>query len=290
MSLLSINVGLNTNIGLRRKTNQDNLYAGNGVYVVCDGMGGGKGGERASADAVWRLAQLAERPRRNLDDIAAVLNQAQDDALTLGEELGGVAGTTVTGVILPTRVRQDGSSPDERCYIVNIGDSRTYHMDAGADGVWQSDSLVCITRDHSERQEAIDTGRMLPEEASRRIPRNAITQCIGAPDGIRPDWYAAPANGRFIICSDGLHAQISSGEFADIVASCANPQSAADRLVEAALQAGGSDNISVLVVDMRAECPSNAGWHACKLGDDEDIDDALEGTLHTLRAVSSWRW
>ena len=84
MSLLSINVGLNTNIGLRRKTNQDNLYAGNGVYVVCDGMGGGKGGERASADAVWRLAQLAERPRRNLDDIAAVLNQAQDDALTLG--------------------------------------------------------------------------------------------------------------------------------------------------------------------------------------------------------------
>ena len=117
MSLLSINVGLNTNIGLRRKTNQDNLYAGNGVYVVCDGMGGGKGGERASADAVWRLAQLAERPRRNLDDIAAVLNQAQDDALTLGEELGGVAGTTITGVILPTRVRQDGSSPDERCYI-----------------------------------------------------------------------------------------------------------------------------------------------------------------------------
>ena len=59
---------------------------------------------------------------------------------------------------------------------------------------------------------------------------------------------------------------------------------------EAALQAGGSDNISVLVVDMRAECPSNAGWHAGKLGDDEDIDDALEGTLHTLRAVSSWRW
>ena len=78
--------------------------------------------------------------------------------------------------------------------------------------------------------------------------------------------------------------------FAVLVASCGYRLSAADRLGEAALQAGGSDNISVLVVDMRAECPSDAGWHAGKLGDDEDIDDALEGTLHTLRAVSSWRW
>ncbi|KAB8293673.1 PP2C family protein-serine/threonine phosphatase [Bifidobacterium apri] len=287
MSLLSINVGLDTNIGRRRKTNQDNLYARNGVYVVCDGMGGGTGGETASADAVWRLTQLAERPHRGLNDISATLQQAQDDVLQLGERLGGIAGTTVTGVILPTRVENNGTCPEARCYIVNIGDSRTYHMDADTDGVWQADSLVCITRDHSKRQAAIDTGSMLPEEASQRIPRNVITQCIGAPDGIRPDWYAAPAYGRFIICSDGLHAQISSDTLATIAASHADPQLAADQLIDAALQAGGNDNITVVVVDIHAADTPGAAWRAGRICDDEDIDDTLDGTLHTLRYMSS---
>lgn len=287
MSLLTVTVGLDTNVGLVRKTNQDNLYAGNGVYAVCDGMGGGKGGERASADAVWRLAQLAERPRRGLDDIGAALRQAQDDVLALGGELGGIAGTTVTGVVLPTRLGPDGGSADTRCYVVNVGDSRTYHMEAGSGGVWLADSLVCITRDHSKRQAAVDAGTMTPEEASRRIPRNIITQCIGSPDGIRPDWYAAPASGRFIICSDGLHAQVGHDRIAALAAADADPQAAADALVDAALQAGGSDNISVLVVDMHAANPPDAGWHAGRIGEHEDIDDALDGTLHTLRAVSS---
>lgn len=285
MSLLTVTVGLATNVGLVRKTNQDNLYAGNGVYAVCDGMGGGKGGERASADAVWRLAQLAERPRRDLSDIDTALRHAHDDVLALGEELGGIAGTTVTGVILPTGISPDSGSPDMRCYIVNVGDSRTYHMKAGSDGAWLADSLVCITRDHSERQAAIDAGTMTPEEANRRIPRNIITQCIGSPDGIRPDWYAAPASGRFIICSDGLHAQVDHDRIAALAAASTDPQAAADTLVDAALQAGGSDNISVLVVDMHTENPPDTGWHAGRIGDNENIDDALDGTLHTLRAV-----
>ena len=62
-------------------------------------------------------------------------------------------------------------------------------------------------------------------------------------------------------------------------------QAAADTLVDAALQAGGSDNISVLVVDMHTENPPDTGWHAGRIGDNENIDDALDGTLHTLRAV-----
>ena len=285
MSLIRIETGLNSNIGLRRKDKQDSAVARLGVYVVCDGMGGGKGGSRASADVAGRFARLAERPTRDLDAIDDTLLRSQQDVLQLGTALGGVAGTTITGVLLPTRVEEGSGSPDERCYIVNVGDSRTYHMRADEHGNWLADSLACITRDHSERQNAIDSGAMLPDEANRCIPRNIITQCVGAPGGIQPDWYAARAEGRFIICSDGLHAQIGRAQLAGIAASHADPQKAADMLVDAALQAGGRDNITVIVVDMHADGSPHGDWDVSKISDNEDIDDALDGTLQTLRAV-----
>ena len=122
-------------------------------------------------------------------------------------------------------------------------------------------------------------------EASRCIPRNIITQCVGAPAGIQPDWYAARADGRFIICSDGLHAQIGREQLAEIAAAYADPQMAADMLVRAALNAGGRDNITVIVVDMRSDMPCDEDWNVSKIGDDEDIDDALDGTLQTLRVI-----
>ena len=248
-------------------------------------MGGGKGGKQASSDVAERFARLAELPTRDLDAIDETLILAQQEVLRLGEQLGGVAGTTISGVLLPTHVGDDAICSDERCYIVNVGDSRTYHMRADGNGAWLADSLTCITRDHSERQNAIDSGQMLPDEASRCIPRNIITQCVGAPAGIQPDWYAARADGRFIICSDGLHAQIGREQLAEIAATHADPQMAADMLVHAALNAGGRDNITVIVVDMRSDMPCDEDWNVSKIGDDEDIDDALDGTLQTLRVI-----
>lgn len=108
MNVKHIEVGLNSNIGLRRKDNQDSACAGNGVYVVCDGMGGGKGGKQASSDVAERFARLAELPTRDLDAIDETLILAQQEVLRLGEQLGGVAGTTISGVLLPTRVGDDG--------------------------------------------------------------------------------------------------------------------------------------------------------------------------------------
>ncbi len=127
MNVKHIEVGLNSNIGLRRKDNQDSACASHGVYVVCDGMGGGKGGKQASSDVAER-SRLAELPTRDLDAIDETLILAQQEVLRLGEQLGGVAGTTISGVLLPTRVGDDAICSDERCYIVNVGDSRTYHM------------------------------------------------------------------------------------------------------------------------------------------------------------------
>ena len=178
MIFRSIEAGLNSNVGCKRKNNQDNALASRGVYVVCDGMGGGKGGERASAQVAACFSQLAEQPSRNRTSIEHALSQSQQQVLELGQELGGIAGTTITGVVLPTRVEDSvhEQAIDEYCYVINVGDSRTYHMRADAEGHWMAESLTRITRDHSERQNAIDTGEMLPDEANRCIPRNIITQ------------------------------------------------------------------------------------------------------------------
>ena len=209
MTTGSIRIAMTSDVGLRRKNNQDTGFAQQGVFMVCDGMGGGKGGEQASQLAAQHFAQLAAMPSRTRQDIDDTLARAQHDILDLGDRLGGVAGTTCSGLVLPqdhadsTSARSaalfsdaDDQDFSDQTYVVNVGDSRTYHLSplAHADApatdiipVWDAASLIRITRDHSQRQEAIDSGQMLPEEAEATIPRNIITQCLGDPDGIMPD-------------------------------------------------------------------------------------------------------
>ena len=96
-----ISVAALTDIGRKRRTNQDSWLAERGVYMVCDGMGGESGGERASAIAVEELAQLAREATRTRASIEETLERAQSRTRALGLTLGGIAGTTVTGVVLP---------------------------------------------------------------------------------------------------------------------------------------------------------------------------------------------
>lgn len=320
MNIGHLTAGLATDVGLKRRNNQDLGYADHGVFVVCDGMGGGMGGERASARAIEHMEALVALPVRNRADIETVLADAQTDVLALGQELGGVAGTTVTGLILVhgdapdhsgtgtgdssedsgaadvTETAEDETllvpfNTENLAYVVNIGDSRTYHMDALPDGSgWDASTLTRITRDHSQRQEAIDTGELLPEVAETLIPRNVITQCIGDPDGIKPDLFLTDATGRFIICSDGLHAEVSGDdEIASIAARYDDPQQAAEALKQAALEAGGHDNVTVIVADMPVLAPARHPWSVTKLGDEEDIGNIADETLQTLRTITPRR-
>ena len=185
MNANRIVTGLNSDIGLRRASNQDNALAGHGIFVVCDGMGGGMGGERASEAVVRHCAQLGTKAARNRHDIEETLNAAQREVLALGESLGGIAGTTISGVIMPADIdgmtahAADANSTadgNDSCYIVNIGDSRTYHMCATEDGGWDASTFTRITRDHSERRTASHpiTTRRMPSDVSS----SARTACM----------------------------------------------------------------------------------------------------------------
>lgn len=319
-----------SDIGRRRRTNQDKVVALPGLYAVCDGMGGAQGGERASAIAAEQLGALARLPRRGPEDILHALGQAQGQAIALGRSLGGVAGTTVTGVVCATTPADGSSTADggwhgrhavggsaddtlgddtlgggfpgtgvdddatlphdgvraaaggpaspgrpaaaavPRCYVVNVGDSRTYHLDRFPDGSLNEHSFRQVTRDHSRRQEALDGG-MDPREVERTIARNVITQCVGAPCGIRPDLFEMPAAGRFVVCSDGLHAEVSDAAIAAIAARHPDAGQAARLLIEAALEAGGNDNVSVIVVDMPHRMAAFTGTEA-----DDPADRTVE--------------
>ena len=223
--------------------------------------------------------------------------RAQHDILDLGDRLGGVAGTTCSGLVLPqdhadsasarsAALFSDADDQDfsDQTYVVNVGDSRTYHLSplAHADApatdiipVWDAASLTRITRDHSQRQEAIDSGQMLPEEAEAPIPRNIITQCLG------------DLTGRFIICSDGLHGEVPDEQIAAIAAAHSSPQEAVDALVAAALDAGGTDNITVIVADMPLTEPEHHAFSAFRLDEGEDIGAIEDATLQTLRTIRS---
>lgn len=309
MTDMHISAALRTDIGRKRRINQDCGLAGHGLFLVCDGMGGGVAGQEASRRTLTRFSALADQVGRNRKTIDATFETAQQDALALGEEYGGIAGTTATGLILADTMallpHYDDLAGDEdqsqtlwhtdddgnAWYVVNVGDSRTYHLDRRGDNHgWEAGSLVQITRDHSRRQEIIDVGAMLPELAEQMVPRNIITQCVGSPDGIEPDYFRADLTGRFIVCSDGLHSEVDDETIAMIAAAHETPQDAVTALVDAALASGGSDNVTVIVVDVTVADEDLAGlpqWSYVKIARDEDLADIGESTLDTLRTVTA---
>lgn len=360
MTHVYLDAAMICDIGRRRSMNQDRGLADGGLFLVCDGMGGGVAGQEASARTIRHCESLIDLDRRSKADIAAVIDEAQRDVCELGRELGGVSGTTLTGLVLSSMgsvathrtdtVRDDSADsptsiddmddtldgmvkvsdavitaqldldglddtldsmpatgrPGFPCvldfdddampswYVVNIGDSRTYHLDAQPGGGWSASSMVQVTRDHSRRQELIDAGVMLPELADQLVPRNLITQCVGAPEGIDPDYFRADLPGRFIVCSDGLHSELDDDAIAAIAAVNRSPREAVQALVEAALAAGGKDNVTVIVVDtvcspddVMASRDDDAAWSYVKIARDEDLSSIGESTLDTLRTVAA---
>ncbi|MBD8057426.1 serine/threonine-protein phosphatase [Cellulomonas sp. JH27-2] len=221
-----------------RATNEDALHAGGGVYVVADGMGGHEAGELASRTAVEALRVLG----RGTPDLARARQviraaHARVRALPADDPLRR-PGTTATGVVLS----EHSGTP---CWLVlNVGDSRTYRMAGGV--------LEQVTQDHSEVAELVASGVVPPQDAARYPRRNVVTRALGGgSETVDPDvfWIPVSPGDRMLVCSDGLTDEVPDSRIEAELKAEPDPQAAADRLVEAALAAGGSDNVTVLVVD-----------------------------------------
>lgn len=230
-----ISWGARSDVGLVRGHNEDSFLLRAPLFVVSDGMGGHAAGEVASSIAV---ETIGDRAPGTADDVllgAAV--EAANLAVIRGAEEGigkpGM-GCTATSVLIEKN----------RMAVAHVGDSRVYMLHHG--------TLVRITHDHSYVEELVDSGQITADEARTHPSRSIITRALGSDPDMYADHFSLEVNNgdRIILCSDGLSSMIPDSEIEALAVSSATPQQAADNLVAAALTAGGSDNVTVVVVDV----------------------------------------
>lgn len=256
-----VRFGAKTDLGNVRENNEDKfdffepteptLLAERGsVYAVCDGMGGHSAGQIASELALKTF--LKAYYDLELPDVDTALYTAVQAANALVREVAQAIpgrrgmGTTLTAAILL----------EDEAHIVHVGDSRCYLV--------RGDTIQQITDDHSYVMEQVRQGLMSLQEAQYSPYRNVITRSIGM-EQVEPDPYRLPlaAGDRLVLCTDGLTTHVSDEQIAEVVCEH-SPSGAAQRLVEMALEEGGSDNVTVIVVHildiLNWEKAQQMGW------------------------------
>ncbi|MFJ4108319.1 PP2C family protein-serine/threonine phosphatase [Oerskovia enterophila] len=229
-----------SDVGLVRSNNQDSGYAGPHLLVVADGMGGHAGGDVASSLAIAALAPLdgeSHGPDDALSHLEASIDSARQDLVERSEltpELAGM-GTTVTAIL------RSGNA----LAMAHLGDSRAYLL---RDGV-----LNQVTTDHTFVQHLVDTGRITPEEAEYHPQRNVVMRVLGDFDvDLTPDMSVREARpgDRWMLCSDGLSGFVSIETLEHTLSTVADTDECADHLLQLALRAGSTDNVTVVVADV----------------------------------------
>jgi PPM family protein phosphatase len=237
--MMSVQWGSATDPGRVRDMNEDSYLVAPNVFVVADGMGGHAAGEVASAIAVGEFRALAERSELRTEAIVEAISRANRQILESGRQhdTRKGMGTTLAGIGI---VRVGGSS---HWAVFNVGDSRVYRYVHG--------ELRQVSVDHSEVQELISAGYITPEQAKTHPDRNVVTRSLGTDPAPVPDiWVIPPIAGeRFLVCSDGLSRELDDAEIQTILHREPVAQEAATALVTRAVEAGGHDNITVVVID-----------------------------------------
>lgn len=245
--MLAVRCGSRTDVGCVRSNNEDGLVIGDRLWSVADGMGGHAAGQVASRLVIGALAGLDDGEPLSQERVLEALASAHELVVSYGQKhpLTRGLGTTATGLALV------GDGEETRWLIFNIGDSRVYHL---ADG-----GLSRITVDHSEVEELVAEGIVTREQARTHPMRNIITRSIGAPVPPCVDVWTLPIRlERFVVCSDGLTGELEDDQITAILRANPDPQDAADALVGAALESGGRDNVTVIVLDVDPDAAPSA--------------------------------
>jgi protein phosphatase len=244
---VELHYGAATDVGLVREVNEDSYLADPPVFVVADGMGSHDGGDIASRIVVeefGRLADVGYDPRRGPHVVTATLRACQRRLLEYGATHQGSDGGRwhggTTAVVALLVEEDDGPL----WLLANLGDSRIYRFAHG--------ELARVSTDHSVVQELVDSGMLTEEAAAVHPERHIITRALGGPDSVDPDFSFVPLAEaeRVLLCSDGVTGMIPDAEIARQLAENTDPRDAAERVVAAAVAAGGVDNATAVVIDV----------------------------------------
>ncbi len=243
-----------TDVGLQRDHNEDTFgcLADHRLYLVADGMGGHQSGEVASSMAAERMRAFFEATEKEdatwpfpIDPNLTLAENRLSAAIKMANKqifersvtehsLQGM-GTTVVGLLL---------CPERRvAYIAHVGDSRAYRIRDG--------QITQITRDHSLINDYLMMMPDMPKEAMEVLPKNVITRALGMQDSVVVDLATEDVQegDRFLLCSDGLSGQVSDERICEIVSQhAADLEEAARILVQESNDAGGEDNVTVVLI------------------------------------------
>ena len=265
-----VRFGFRTDVGLKRRTNEDSVLAEPPVFLVADGMGGHEAGDRASAAVIAEFRVLLGTDP-GPDDVVQAVDRAHRAVRVVAESTTRGAGSTLTGVVLVTHEGRP------HWLLVNVGDSRVYRL-LGAD-------LAQLTIDHSLVQELLDNGTLDRAGAATFTKRNVITRAMGAEDSPADFWLRPVVTGeRLLVCSDGLTGELSPEALRAAMTLNGDTQQTADVLLGHALGSGGRDNISVIIVDVVSggedprESSTTTGFAATGTGASWTSDRASDDT------------
>ncbi len=222
-----------TDTGRQRRDNEDNAFVRAPLFVVADGMGGAQAGEVASALAVEEFQQAlpdeGSAEERLTNRIRAANRRIYDLSRTQHEHAG--MGTTLTAAYLD----------DDHLAVAHVGDSRAY--------IFRDAELGRLTQDHSLVEELVRQGKLTEEQAAEHPQRSIITRALGIEADVEVDTWSYPvrAGDVILLCSDGLTSMIGEEQIVRILDHESSLARAADELIAAANDAGGRDNITVVL-------------------------------------------
>ncbi len=242
-----------THVGMKRAHNEDSLrlFREENLFIVADGMGGHASGEVASQMSVETLAEFF---RATAEDDEITWPYKMDKGRKYEEN------RVVTGVKLSNRRIFEAASRDvklkgmgttivvtffvnDTCYIGHVGDSRVYRL--------RGDTLVQLTEDHSLLNDYIKMRQLTPEEIEAFPHKNVIVRALGMKETVQVDvMHEQPQDGDvYLLCSDGLSGMVTDDEMAKILLGEGDDlDEKCERLIDAANKAGGTDNITVILV------------------------------------------
>jgi PPM family protein phosphatase len=236
--LITLKAGAATDVGRVRDVNEDRYLVADGIFAVCDGLGGHQAGEVASETAVHTLETAFTEPA--VDRLIEAVEAANHAIWQLAQEQPDKRGmgTTITAVAV---VEQEG---EDQLAVVNVGDSRGYLL--------RDSELTQLTEDHSLVAEMERDGRLTHEEARVHPQRAVITRALGLEPDVEIDHLELlPYRGdRLLLCSDGLTNEVADDQIGSTLRRLADPTEAAKDLVTQARANGGNDNITAVVIDV----------------------------------------